>query len=652
MKKLILWLTVIMPLAAQSTSDGFTFIQVPVPITGKPTNLDQHGRMSNQDGPTLMMSSQHPLMHAVPHAAPTHPNTLVWTRGYDNNRSGANLAETILTPANVGQLQKLYTHVLPGDERGMEAAPLIVPGITLDSGETYDLAIYATMANDVYAFDANSDQLLWGVHLGTPIVGSTQIDGWMINENWGILSTPVYDTDTKTLYVVTWTGTAWQTAVHTIHALSVVNGSHVVPALPLTNVSYDPGNNLPVQLFKNSERKQRASLVLATVAGHKTVFIPFGTIQETSANARGWVVAYDVPTNTVGAAWTATARYSGAGIWSGGAAPVFNGVDSLFFLTGNGSFDATTEWGESFIKLQYTPPVTTNLPNIVDTASHHTTVWESSMTVAGTLKVVDWWSPWADSARAGGPLNGTHITTDNGGGWDDMDLGSGGVTYIPALNVLLGAGKDGIGYVMNSKILGKTQVNDFLAPATNYAKTLWTGWLTYYQAATPMPTNPRDLNQLYANRTHHMHSTPVWFQDANGYKLFIAGENGNVRAWSVSATGQLGYLGCSAEYASSGLTQPPGGMPGMMLALSANGKNNGLVFATSPLFDANKVVSQGYVYAYSASIFGRYAGGSGSMPLLWRSPLYTYNKFDPPVISGGKLFVPTYQGTVDVYGLP
>lgn len=604
------------------------------PIKGKPTNLDVHGRLNNVDGPTSHMGYVVP--HAVkPHVTPIkRANILVWTRGYDNNRSGANTDEKYITPANVHTLQKLYTHVLPGDARGMEAVALSVPGVKLDSGETKDLMVYATMANDVYVFDADSPRFLWGVNLGTPIANSTQIDGYFLNDNWGILSTPVYDKDTQLLYVVTWTGTNWQTAEHTIHTLSIANGRHASAPVPLTTASYAPGNGLPVQLFKNSERKQRASLVLATIAGHKTLFVPFGTIQETSANARGWVVALDCGSNTVEATWTATSRYSGGGIWSAGAGPVFNGVDSLFFLTGNGSFDAKTEWGESFIKLQYTPPVGTG---------------------HGALKVVDWWSPWSDSARAGGPLNGDHITTDIGEGWDDMDLGSSGVTMIPQSSTncqLIGGGKDGIGYVLPCNKLGKTQLNDFLAPAANYAKTLWTGWLTYFNPATPTPTNPRDLNVIYAQRTHHQHSTPVWFKDTNGYKLFIAGENGNVRAWSINTAGQLQYIGCSAEYASSGINYAPGGMPGMMLAISSNGTNNGVVFAASPLLDANKVVSSGFIYAYDASKFGKYTDGSGSMPLLWQSPPIIYNKFLPPEVQGGKLFYSEYNGTVSVFGLP
>jgi hypothetical protein len=129
-------------------------------IIGKPTNLDDHPgmRQSNVDGPTRKLA--HPNVNGkILKAQSATSNVLVWTRSYDNTRSGANLAETTLTPQNVSGLVKLYSHVMPGDDRGIEAQPLIIPGVTLSNGDTYDIALYATMANDVFAFDADSPQL-------------------------------------------------------------------------------------------------------------------------------------------------------------------------------------------------------------------------------------------------------------------------------------------------------------------------------------------------------------------------------------------------------------------------------------------------------------------------------------------------------------
>jgi hypothetical protein len=45
----------------------------------------------------------------------------------------------------------------------------------------------------------------------------------------------------------------------------------------------------------------------------------------------------------------------------------------------------------------------------------------------------------------------------------------------------------------------------------------------------------------------------------------------------------------------------------------------------------------------------------GSLKVLWDSQSfaiqYLFNKFDPPVIDGGQVYVPNYNGGVDVYQL-
>ena len=51
-----------------------------------------------------------------------------------------------------------------------------------------------------------------------------------------------------------------------------------------------------------------------------------------------------------------------------------------YVLTGNGDFDGASQWGESFLKLKYTP---------------------SSGGVPAKLEVVDHWTPWTDLVRSG-----------------------------------------------------------------------------------------------------------------------------------------------------------------------------------------------------------------------------------------------------------
>jgi hypothetical protein len=620
-------------------------------IKDKPTNLDNHGDMpmdgmesrpSGVDAATARQGNAPTEPPAAAAFGATDNNNAatargvvpVLTRSYDNLRSGANLNETGLTPANVAGLKKIFS-LQPGDDaRGCEAQPLLVPGVTTASGTRHDLCILCSMGNKVSAFDANDGTLLWVQHLGNPIPSSRNIDGWLINDHWGILSTPVIDPDTKTLYCVTWSDPNgnWQKAVHTFHALNLANGSHVATPINFDSLTFNPGHGLPVQSFKASGRKQRAGLLLAKINGHKTVFIAFGTIAETSATAHGWVVAVDVARNAVAAAWCSTSHYSGAGIWMAGQGPAIDANGNIYVLTGNGSFDGITDFGECFLKLRYTPGVGIS---------------------AGKITPVDWFSPFSDSGRAGGPATGDHITTDIGQGWDDMDLGAGGIVVIPSKGIIGGAGKDGIWYSLDQNHLGKTKPADFANPATNYARAKWIGWFTYYNPATPAPHDFTALNQFYANRTHHEHSTPVVFESANhGTMLFCGGENGNVRAWTVNPGGSLKYLACSAEVASPQSPVPHGGMPGFMLSLSANRNANAILWATCPQNDANRGITKGQLYAYDAANLGTYSDGSGAIKLLWTSPQYTYNKFNPPVVSGAKVYVPTYDGRVDVYGLP
>jgi hypothetical protein len=138
--------------------------------------------------------------------------------------------------------------------------------------------------------------------------------------------------------------------------------------------------------------------------------------------------------------------------------------------------------------------------------------------------------------------------------------------------------------------------------------------------------------------------------------LFCWGENENLRAWNIDGTGKVTYLARGHEVASAGLP-PAGGMPGGMLTLSANGTNphTGIVWSAGPLNgDANKHVVEGVLRAYDATEFGTNPDGSRYLKLLWDSKrlpgTFNHDKFCPPVVWGGKVYVTTYDGRVDVYG--
>ena len=93
-------------------------------------------------------------------------------------------------------------------------------------------------------------------------------------------------------------------------------------------------------------------------------------------------------------------------------------------------------------------------------------------------------------------------------------------------------------------------------------------------------------------------------------------------------------------------------MPGGMLTLSANGGNDGVVWATAPLDgDANKAVVAGVVRAYDATQFDTdpATGKPTRLRKIWQDSGFNHAKFTPPVVADGKLFVPTYDGQIHVY---
>jgi hypothetical protein len=615
------------------------------------------------------------LLLAVPGLA---QQMVPWTtRAFGNDRSGWNDKETVLTQDSVKAKGVSLVTIVPvwGDARGMEAQPLILPNVKTAKG-VRDVMVLPSMADMVRGVDAHTGEDIWDMSLGKPINGSKDIDMHLINDHWGCLATGVIDPDTALDYQVCWKSPDEsgdpKTARYFMFVLNVADGTQ-----PVQPVLIDGLN------FNADMRKARSSAVLIRPMGVKTVLECSGSIKETAKGSSGYCFAFDIASHKV-TAMMATTQGQGAGIWMAGGGLACDENQDCYAITGNGGFDGETQWGESFIKLRYSPPTGTQ---------------------AASLKVIDNWTPWTDQARSGaasGPadkLAGTSLMSDAvepvGGGMSiamekarvqatknaqnqpvllvfpelspqartDQDLGSGGMVYIQDLKIVCGGGKDGLLYCMHADNMGKTRLADLKNAHANCTKLVGKTpvWATMDPGhdIEPCPDDPRSLNFLPFGDSAHIHATPVvmWDPNLNSWTLFIWGENQQLQKWAVSADAPPRHIAQSEDFASPDVRgTAPGGMPGGFCSGSSNGrdpKTYRLVCAV-PRGNANAKLVQGHIVIYDPVT----APQNGFLVKLWDSDdwawsgvnpdakYHFFNKFMPPLIDGGEIILPNYNGGV------
>ena len=156
------------------------------------------------------------------------PFTGVLTYHNDNSRTGQNLNESVLSPANVTQSKfgKLFSYPLDGQ---VFAQPLYVYKVPID-GQNHNVIYVATEHDTVYAFDADNkaSSALWSVSFlnsaeGVTPIPSSDLDS-PINPEIGVTSTPVIDGNSGTLYVLAATKENGN-YVHRLHALDITSGA-------------------------------------------------------------------------------------------------------------------------------------------------------------------------------------------------------------------------------------------------------------------------------------------------------------------------------------------------------------------------------------------------------------------------------------------
>jgi hypothetical protein len=597
--------------------------------------------------------------------------TPVLTRSYDNGRTGANLTETLLTPELVAgkDLQRAKSLIIDDDPR-IEAQPLYVPNLAMSDGKNHNVVFVASMGNHIFAFDADAPQghdLLWKTAVGEPFRPSevqkpgehrrTTIDRYGINILWGILSTPVIDLDAKVMYCINWVVQGDGKPALFLHRIRLADGqetSEPAGGLRLQSAIFDKDGKpvvddqgQPVTL--RADQKQRAALLLTPASTQKKMLFAAISGGEKPGDPHGWVLAFDPDSFTQAAAWVTTSRGFGGGIWQGSAGLAADAAGNVYGMTGNGGysvdeagriaqdFNGTTDFAEAFVKLAY----------------HRTEGGTES------LELVDWLIPFRDSDRVAFPNYD----------YRDQDLSSAGPVLPTGTELLLGAGKDGLLYVLDRNNLGKQVGAPGNIPRVFGALKTPPIYVTFN--GSDIPTSGPEIDfplgnpMRFPSKTHHLHGSPVYWDGAAGPMLFVWGENESLRAWKIDpASGQPTFVGKGAEVASAQLALQRtglGGMPGGMVAASSNGKipNTGVVWTTAPVDgDANHDIVKGIVRAYDATELDPTPidPTTPRLKLLWDSDragvTFNYSKFCPPVVADGRLLVPTYDGRIDVYVLP
>jgi hypothetical protein len=586
----------------------------------------------------------------------------VLTQRYDNDRTGANFQEYVLTTASVASpdFQLLYSIPVSGQ---IYAQPLIVPRTKWPDGSYKNVLVVATMMNTVSAFQVDdaiygpsfSPTQLWSITLGPsvaanfmPMAFSTQtcfiicvpnssppstvatlppigVEGpglYNINPVIGVVSTPVVDSATNTIYAVS--KLVGSTGAIENHLFSIdlltgrINGTVRIDATaspPGGSMSSDSVNG--VITFDHKHQMQRPALLML----NGVLYIAFGSHQDTSP-WHGWVLAYNPTTLQQTASWCSTPNGMGGAIWQAGSGLASAADGNIYFMTGNGEKDPPGSSTDTSFD-----PTKMNFANMFVQLS-------SGLTVLGSF------APGDEAQREG----------------EDTDLGSAGPIHIPNTTILLGGDKE-------SKI--------FVLDTTNKL-----GVRQIFQAGAPL-----DGFSVGGSGWHHIHGTPpVWRNSQNKLTLYVWPERDYLRAFSWNdanssfdcrtSSGAVETCQDGDRPIQQSNIQAPGAcgtcfgsMPGGILSVSSDGERagTGVLWASIPINDngLNNVVS-GVLRAFDAEDI--------TME-LWNSQVnsardgsFMFAKFNPPVVANGRVYLATFgsipsggiqsvSGSVNIYGM-
>jgi hypothetical protein len=349
----------------------------------------------------------------------------ITTSRADNARDGANINETLLTPANVNKNGFGHLFSAPVDYVVM-AQPLYMPNVNIPGQGTHNVVYIATQADSVYAIDADTGAQLWYASMldgGTTASGKYLPCGTAAGfYQEGIIGTPVIDPNTTpnpTIYLVAKT-VVNGTVQHNLHALDITTGLDL-PNSPVliqaTSISNsDAANNYKphTTVFNSLHQKNRPGLLLQ----NGVIYIGFGSNYCNDDNS-GWVLSYNQSTLTQQAIFNTSPDWGFTSVWQAGVGLFIETAES-----GAHGYDVPNggqTYCNSVVKLE---------PGLVDQHNQY--------------EVADYFTPWYVG----------FLDTN------DMDISSTGALILPDQDgvyphELIAGGKQGIIYVLNRDNMGQ-----------------------------------------------------------------------------------------------------------------------------------------------------------------------------------------------------
>jgi hypothetical protein len=331
----------------------------------------------------------------------------------DTARTGQNLTETVLTPANVNSNSFGLLQTLPADSV-VDATPLVVSNLPI-GGSMHNVVYVATENATVYAYDLNSYTLLAKASLlpSGEVAASTTGGCSQVSPTLGVTSTPVIDRSAGpngTMFVVAMSQDASGNTNHRLHALDLTTLADRMPAVTIQATYPGSGGTLS---FNPRNYKERGALLLS--AGQ--IYTSWASnCDDPPYNA--WIMAYSeslAQTQVI----NLTPNGSQGAMWNAGGIIADSG-GSLYALLGNGTFDGNQDFGNALVRLSST---------------------------GASLSVADYFTP----------LNTVSESAQ------DIDFGSGSPMIIPdqtdaagvTRQLIFAAGKDANAYLLDRTHLGK-----------------------------------------------------------------------------------------------------------------------------------------------------------------------------------------------------